>query len=803
MVDNIRRGMLAGQQMMANKQPSWREGIIGAAINASQNAVAASMDFQEREKQLVWKRLNLEADALQTAQLEAIKTAQTIDEIPGIVQNFQQQIKDNMGGQKYGKEWLDSLGAAYMSANNNDVSKAVAAKEKELLGIKMDETLKQYADTILSADPDKANFIYSDAEALIDASGHMTPEEKKKTKENFKRLAMEGYVDNNPEQASRALDDSNNFKGLSKIERNFYKGKADKMILAREKDKLSMQEKQQKAVKNAADYELNSALYQFLRGQLSAEDAIAIADKYAKTSPKTAMQLQKAVFPNGTEKVKDNEIVLQQLKDKLKDGSVTKEDIIFARFDNMLSKETAKELLSEGKELGLFTDEEDKDENYRENIYLQNGTKADVMQAFVEKKITKATADALYKDIDKRENAETEEWYYQIKNKISSGEDVDIQAEIDNSPVPLLASKKKDELIKAQENIKSKNEKALEEEKKEIDTKLDQIGKDLEKMRNRQNLSLYISYANEIDNAALVDNLPSKEDIRASVDNGDLTEERGNRLIAQYDKKEAALLAKSPKKITEADKISNLNEIEDEYAALTVDPTAENFSALAQKISEMQGAGALPKGDGAFFLSNFWADYDAFTQEQTHTEGDAGQSFFERNAYYRTIQNFLDGDKTFKKTEITKNMSQNDRNIIKSENARRNKYRIQMRGLYNDAVMEEAEKQGIENPTIEAINNSGKKGVIYQNALNTAKLRFAQQQYPNADVQKINPTNILSDDNGLQRVASGAEDNGRGEKLVDNRILKIGKTRDGKYKAMFADGKVKEISEEQYQSYKG
>ena len=190
MVDNIRRGMLAGQQMMANKQPSWREGIIGAAIDASQNAVAASMDFQEREKQLVWKRLNLEADALQTAQLEAIKTAQTIDEIPGIVQNFQQQIKDNMGGQKYGKEWLDSLGAAYLSANNNDVNKAVAAKEKELLGIKMDETLKQYADVIAASDDEKAmaltNRAYADVEQL--GAGVLTPEEMHKTKGNFDNL---------------------------------------------------------------------------------------------------------------------------------------------------------------------------------------------------------------------------------------------------------------------------------------------------------------------------------------------------------------------------------------------------------------------------------------------------------------------------------------------------------------------------------------------------------------------------------------------------------------------------------------
>lgn len=188
MVDNIKRGMLSGQQMMANKQPNWRDSGFKGVVDATANAIGASLDFNEREKQLVWSRLNLEADSLQTQQMDAIAKAQSIDEIPTIVADFQKQVKDNMAGQKYGKEWLESLGAKYFSANNGDVNKAIAAKEKELYGIQLDETLQKYAETIATSDEDKAEALTKQAEAEIQrmSTGVLTPEQIYNTKKNLK-----------------------------------------------------------------------------------------------------------------------------------------------------------------------------------------------------------------------------------------------------------------------------------------------------------------------------------------------------------------------------------------------------------------------------------------------------------------------------------------------------------------------------------------------------------------------------------------------------------------------------------------
>ena len=82
----------------------FNETLIGLFEIAS----ASKELYFEREKQLVWKRLNLEAANLQTEELNAIKTAKSVEEIPGIVKNFQKKLKENMRGQKWGKEWMES-----------------------------------------------------------------------------------------------------------------------------------------------------------------------------------------------------------------------------------------------------------------------------------------------------------------------------------------------------------------------------------------------------------------------------------------------------------------------------------------------------------------------------------------------------------------------------------------------------------------------------------------------------------------------------------------------------------------------
>lgn len=142
MVGEIKRNYLSGTKLVTEKRPTWRDSGINEVVNSVAGAVEAGNNYFEREKQLVWKRLNLEAANLQTEELNAIKTAKSVEEIPGIVKNFQKKLKENMRGQKWGKEWMENLGNGFLSYNKQDVQNAFRAKEKELAGISLNETLK-------------------------------------------------------------------------------------------------------------------------------------------------------------------------------------------------------------------------------------------------------------------------------------------------------------------------------------------------------------------------------------------------------------------------------------------------------------------------------------------------------------------------------------------------------------------------------------------------------------------------------------------------------------------------------------
>lgn len=135
MVGEIKRNYLSGTKLVTEKRPTWRDSGINEVVNSVAGAVEAGNNYFEREKQLVWKRLNLEAANLQTEELNAIKTAKSVEEIPGIVKNFQKKLKENMRGQKWGKEWMENQINTYLDLRNQ-IDEAVNAEglpgEKEI-----------------------------------------------------------------------------------------------------------------------------------------------------------------------------------------------------------------------------------------------------------------------------------------------------------------------------------------------------------------------------------------------------------------------------------------------------------------------------------------------------------------------------------------------------------------------------------------------------------------------------------------------------------------------------------------------
>lgn len=186
MVGNIKKGTMSGAQMLTEPKVTWRQGIGGAVIDTVDKAMQAKQQFDEREKNLVWSRLDLEAANLQAEELENIRTAGSIDDVLAIKKDFESKIKANMDGQKWGKEWIEQKGSSYFTANQNDVAKAFRAKEKELLSIQLEKNLELYSDAIARSDGEQAELLKQKALGEMgNLKGLLSPTEEHKTITNF------------------------------------------------------------------------------------------------------------------------------------------------------------------------------------------------------------------------------------------------------------------------------------------------------------------------------------------------------------------------------------------------------------------------------------------------------------------------------------------------------------------------------------------------------------------------------------------------------------------------------------------
>lgn len=647
MVGEIKRNYLSGTKLVTEKRPTWRDSGINEVVNSVAGAVEAGNNYFEREKQLVWKRLNLEAANLQTEELNAIKTAKSIDEIPGIVENFQKKLKDNMRGQKWGKEWMEDLGGGFLSYNKKDVQNAFRAKEKELAGISLNETLKAYADQIAAAPEDEAAFFSADADKLIDSDAYLTPTEKQEAKENFAKLSVNGMVNNNPEVAKKALSDPGHFPNLTDIERREYLQKADNLLVAKEKDRLAAEERAEKLKKSAADLNITRAKYLFVSGEMSAEEALKVADDNYMDSPETALTLRERVLGKPGEEKSDPD-VLKELEEKIKNKTATKEEIVFANIDKTLNDEDYKELLAQGKELGLWAkDGEDKDAKYRANLPLVDEGRDAVNQAFVRGDFDKTTRDALLKDIDEKEKNATAAWEAGLKLRMSRNEVVDVDKELANSPYPALATEKVNGLKDYQNKIaqKTEEEKKAEQEKQKAEKeKLDKAVKEQEKQNQ---INTYLDLRNQIDEAGNTGELPGEKEINELVRNGALTEEQAGKLRTAREKKEADFKPGTVK-VADTDKFSYYENVETKIAEVIQKQEngmadLSDFEGLVDTITEGVSKGYLSKSEGTSFFNNLYLPYVEEYNEMLEISGEKKRTWNSWFTKVSRLQKFIDG----------------------------------------------------------------------------------------------------------------------------------------------------------------
>ncbi len=647
MVGEIKRNYLSGTKLVTEKRPTWRDSGINEVVNSVAGAVEAGNNYFEREKQLVWKRLNLEAANLQTEELNAIRTANSIDEIPGIVENFQKKLKENMRGQKWGKEWMENLGSGFLSYNKQDVQNAFRAKEKELAGISLNETLKAYADQIAAAPEDEAAFFSADADKLIDADTYLTPTEKQKAKENFAKLSVSGMVNNNPEVAKKALSDPGRFPNLTDIERREYLQKADNLLVAKEIDRLAAEEREKKLKKSAADLNITRAKYLFVSGKMSAEEALKVADDNYMDSPETALTLRERVLGKQSGEKSDPD-VLKELEEKVKNKTATKEEIVFANIDKTLNDEDYKELLDQGKELGLWAkDGEDKDAKYRANLPLVDEGRDAVNQAFVRGDFDKTTRDALLKDIDEKEKNTMAAWEADLKLRMSAGEVVDVDKELANSPYPALATEKVDGLKKYQETINKKTEEEKKAEQEKQKAEKEKLDKAVKEQEEKNQINTYLDLRNQIDEAVNAEGLPGEKEINELVRNGALTEEQAGKLRTAREKKEADFKPGTVK-VADTDKFSYYENMETKIAEVIQKQEngmadLSDFEGLVDTITEGVSKGYLSKSEGTSFFNNLYLPYVEEYNEMLEISGEKKRTWNSWFTKVSQLQKFIDG----------------------------------------------------------------------------------------------------------------------------------------------------------------
>lgn len=647
MVGEVKRGYLSGTRLVTEKRPTWRDSGINEVVNSVAGAVEAGNNYFEREKQLVWKRLNLEAANLQTEELNAIKTAKSIDEIPGIVKNFQKKLKDNMRGQKWGKEWMENLGSGFLSYNQQDVQNAFRAKEKELAGISLNDTLKAYADQIAAAPEDEAAFLSADADRLIAADTYLTPTEKEKAKENFAKLSINGMVNTNPEVAKRALSDPGRFPNLSDIERKEYLQKADDLLAAKEKDRIAAEERALKLAQNTAKQNITRAKFLFTGGDISAEEALKVAYDNYKDAPETAeVLLEKVKGKPGKEK--SNPEVLKTLEEKIKDKTVTKEELVFANIDKELSDEDYKELLAQGKELGLWAkDGENKDAKYRANLSLVDEGRDAVNQAFARGDFDKTTRDALLKDIENKENNATAAWEADLKLRMSRNEVVDVDKELANAPYPALATEKVNGLREYQDKISKKTEEEKKTEQEKQKAEKEKLEKAIKEQEKKNQLNTYIDLRNQIADAANAGELPGETKINELERDGTLTSDQAGKLRTARDKKKTEF-EPGTVKVADADKFSYYENVETKISEVIQKQNngmaeLSDFEGLVDTITEGVSKGYLSKSEGNSFFNNLYLPYVEEYNEMLEISEEKKRSWSSWFTKVSRLQNFIDG----------------------------------------------------------------------------------------------------------------------------------------------------------------
>jgi hypothetical protein len=211
---DVKRTLVSSQMQAANIKSAWREPDYSGLLKDASKELET---YYKAEKDAAFKRLDLEAAKMQMQELEAIRVADSNEQIPEIESSFKTDLNNAFSQDNWGKQWLKERGDIFLAANSRDVMRANISKQHELYALEMNKTINTWANDIATSAPDKAKVLMGDMDEMISAAPLLSPEEKQKTRDNASALVLQRAISANPAAAVNMLsDDSYNWseKGI-------------------------------------------------------------------------------------------------------------------------------------------------------------------------------------------------------------------------------------------------------------------------------------------------------------------------------------------------------------------------------------------------------------------------------------------------------------------------------------------------------------------------------------------------------------------------------------------------------------
>lgn len=345
----------------------------------------------------------------------------------------------------------------------------------------------------------------------------------------------------------------------------------------------------------------------------------------------------------------------------------------------------------------------------------------------------------------------------------------------------------KDTISKAQKYLKAREDKKS-KEKSELDKTLAEKKK-AEQITNAQN-DIILAQEGLIDRVKASENFAkgryyNKEDFDKVISAIKKYEERTLNVKKDLKKQQEITLYELTKKgeLLKNDKLATMEDFENFISEVSI--SANNGQIDVIKASQLIEKLALP----------------VFELNQQNLEAYGEENWFSPDTGYMALNNWIEDEVLGKQGNRPKEGESTgaERSAWDNEYARRASIYNQTYSLYQSALDNLAKEKGLKSTSDILKMDDESKTAIYNTAVERAKNSYLQSRYQNFSLD-TKATAILSREDGLVKFGNPSTEP---SSLVDERFVSVVKSSRGLFFAKTKDGKLKEITEQEYRNHGG